>query len=290
MRRSLQNYFVLKAASQFLAWQNDRIEENRLGCDRTAVTEDGRRWVDFAFLVEQRQVLDFGEGLVGIGINGRSFHSRPFSDLAVPADDAVNHQGVVLDHGVVQDDRFPDANAGRDHHALPDANVRSQHGGIGDLRRRMDEHGAVDDCAVELVREPLRMVFPLQFQRLPVRVNRRRGVLHLRPLHVQSQCEDFPCAGQRRQNLLLELDVSLILPVAIAVLVLRPRVEHSRDLREDVGADDVNSAVDEGRHVAAGLLHIMRHLPGGLAGHQTAVIHAFNTVSFGAENGNLKGI
>ncbi len=60
------------------------------------LTYHGYGWVESPLVIKGVSDINFGKRFVGVGIVGRAFNSRPLSDQSLPAHDAVQDAGVVL--------------------------------------------------------------------------------------------------------------------------------------------------------------------------------------------------
>ena len=74
--------------------QHDGVEEDHLARDDHVAAKDGDGGVQLAVDVEQWIVLHLGERFVRVGILRSSLHPGPGAHAGVPADHAVEHQGV----------------------------------------------------------------------------------------------------------------------------------------------------------------------------------------------------
>ena len=104
---------------------------------------------DTAFLAQDRDSLHLDAVLhdtrVVAGYRSRgTLDASPCTNAAVPANDGVQHAGVMLDLGVFQDDRLLDASTGTDDGARSNRNIGPElRGGVNtragvDVNRRND--------------------------------------------------------------------------------------------------------------------------------------------------------
>lgn len=127
---------ITNIALQLLIRQTDAVLHPHLIPDAAVLAQDGDALHLDAVLDDARRVAADG--------GGRALDARPRAHAAVPADDAVQHAGVVLDLGVLEHDGLLDADAGADDGAGADGDVGAEFGGRVDVGRGVDEDGGDD--------------------------------------------------------------------------------------------------------------------------------------------------
>lgn len=115
----------------------------------------------------------------------------------------------------------------------------------------------------------------VHFEEMPVRVNRRTGRFYLWPPIVHRQRKQFPGTGQSRQHFTFPFDVALITIVSVAVrhVARIARMEDGRNPRKYVQRANVDSTIDECRHIRTRLFHIMINGTCLWIDHQTTVVN-----------------
>ena len=231
-----QNYLILAGSSKLLVRQHDGVEQDHLARDDHVAAEDGDGGVQLAVDVEQWVVLHLGERLVRVGILGGSLHSRPGAHTGVPADHAVEHQGVfsylrvpcrqnlyktqTWEHFLflTQHDTFFYSCSGSNFNVFSDTNVWSQDGSLVYSSSLMNKNISYDCWGGFLLCWPgqsLGVCFIIERQEMSVGIDSAARSLDLTP-PVGSQVEEgLVSSGQRNQNVSLHPD-----RLSLAVLVV----------------------------------------------------------------------
>jgi len=115
----LQQDFVLGRLGEDLARQDDARTDVNLFEDSDVLAEDG----DALLVVDERSTFD----------------ASPRAELAVLANDRVQHDGVFVEGGVVEHDRLLDAGAKPNLDVGADRDVRSNLGRVVNLGTLVDE-------------------------------------------------------------------------------------------------------------------------------------------------------
>ena len=89
-----QNYLILAGSSQLFVRQHDGVQEDDLARNNHVAAKDGDGGIQLAVDVEQWIVLHLGERFVRVWVLRSSLHSRPGAHSGVPANHAVENQGV----------------------------------------------------------------------------------------------------------------------------------------------------------------------------------------------------
>lgn len=222
---------------------------------------------------------------------GRALDTGPGADLAAPANNRVHDTGVVLDLSVLEDDGLLDAGATADGRAWADRDVGSQLGGRVDVGRRVDENGR-DDVGRRLG-ELLGAVLAGLLQVQGVGGHGRAGGLDLAPKVLGLVHEKLLAVGHVAENILLEAnDLALALVIVVVILVedegalevlvagvagqaraVGAALDGALDGGEDdVGAEEVDAAVDEVGDVSLGLLDVVQDALGVVVANNAAKV------------------
>ena len=205
---------------------------------------------------------------------GGTLHTRPSTNLAVPADNRVHDAGVVLDLGVLEDDGLLDADAGADDAARADRHVGADLGGGVHLRGGVDVHGGNDVSGglCELLGAGLEGLCEVE----GVCGDGGAGRLDLAPEVLGLEDEELAAVCDVGEDVLLEADdgVLLVFFVFLAGVVggvevlgggvgeeagaLGAALDGAADGGEDaLGGEEVDTAVDEVGDLTLWLLDVV---------------------------------
>lgn len=268
---------------QLLVRQADTVLHTDLVAYTTLLAQDGHR-------LDLDAVLDDAGGVAGQG-QGRALDTGPGADLAAPTDDRVHDAGIVLDLRVLEDDGLLDAGATADGGTWADRDVGSQLGGRVDVGRRVNENGR-DDVGRGLGKL-LGAVLAGLLEVQGIGGHGRAGGLDLAPKVLGLVYEELLAIGHVAENILLEADnLALALIVVVVVLVedegalevlvagvagqarsVGATLNGALDGGEDnIGAEEVDTAVDEVGDVALGLLDVVQHALGVVVANNAAKV------------------
>ena len=284
---------------QLLVRKADTVLHPHLIADAAVLAEDGDA-------LDLDAVLD-DAGRVAANGSERTLNTSPGTDTAAPADDRVQHAGVVLDLRVFEDDTLLDTGASTDDDAGPDAHVGTELGGGVNLGGGVDEDRGdhVGAGLGQLVTAGLPGTLEVE------RVGRdsRASGFDLTPEVLGLVNEKLLAVGHVAEDVLFEADD--LVPLALVVLVVigedvavfeviggRVRDEAGRavhaaldgglDGGEDgVGGEEVYAAVDEVADARLGLLDVVQDSLSVGIGHDAAEVGGSIVADAGAENNSL---
>lgn len=218
-----------------------------------------------------------------------ALHTSPGADAAAPADDGVEHAGVVLDLGVFENDRLFDSGSCPDHGARANGDIGSQ------LRRWVDRRGGVDVDWRHNGRRRGSEFLRLRLERFleveGVGGHGRASGLDLPPEVLGLVDEESVAVGEIGEDVLLQAQHLWLLSILLLLLchkrrleILRRRVgdqagasgaplDRATDGREDaLCRKQVDTAVDQVRDVGLRLLDIVQNTLGVRIGHNATKV------------------
>lgn len=241
------------------------------------------------------------------GGGGRTLDTGPGADAAAPADDGVEHAGVVLDLRVLEHDALLDTGAGADDDSGSDADIGAELGRGVDVGSGVDEDGGNDVGAGR--GELLAAGLPGLLQVERVGGDGRASRLDLAPKVLGLVHVELLAVGHVAENVLLEADDLLLVLVVVivghgaghpeVVEVVRGRVrdeagavgaalDGGSDGGEDgVGGEEVDAAVDEVADVRLGLLDVVQHAAGVGVGDDAAKVGGGLVANAGSQDDGL---
>lgn len=249
-------------------------------------------------------VLDNAGGVAVVGRRA-ALYAGPRAHAAVPPHDRVHDARVVLDLGVLEHDGLLDARAPADDGPRADGHVGAQHGGGIDAGAGVDEDGWLDGGRGR--GELLAAVLPGLLQVQGVGGHGGAGRLDLSPEILSFVDEELLAVGHVAKDVLLEAD-DLALALVVVVVVVEDEgalevvgggvggeagavaaaLHGALDGGEyDVGAEEVDAAIDEVADVALGLLDVVQDALGVGVGHDAAEIGGGVVLHAGTENDSL---
>lgn len=269
IRNSSEKWLRCTYPLQLFVRQADAVLHPHFIIDTTFLTQDGNG-------LHSDAVLDNAGGVLLHG-DGGTFDTSPRSNTAIPAHNRVQNQGIVLDLSVLQNDRLLNTGTTADIGTSSNGDIGAKLGGRVDVSRRVDVNGwdNVGRRRGKLVGTILPGLLQVQ------RIGRDSGAssLDLSPKVLGLVDEELFAVGHVAKNILLEAD-NLVLGLIILVVIL---VENVRALEilgarvagetwtvsatlngaldrgeDDVGAEQVDTTVDQVGDVTLGLLDVMQ--------------------------------
>lgn len=269
---------------QFLVGQTHAVLHAHLVADAAVLAKDGDALHLDAVLDNARRVAPDG--------GGRALDAGPGAHAAAPADNRVQHAGVVLDLRVLEHDALLDTGARADVHARADADVGAELGRGVHLGRGVDEDGGHDvDAGVrELVAAGLGRLLQVEC----VGGDGRASRLDLTPKVLSLVDVKLLVVGHVAQDVLFETDDFVLLALVIIVVVGEDEAvfevvgggvgnEAGGSIeatlngganrgKNGLGGEEVDTAVDEVADARLGLLDVVQDSAGVGVGNDAAKV------------------
>lgn len=252
---------------QLLVWQADTILHAHLVVDTALLTQNG-------YSLHLDAILDYARGMA-VRRRWRALHTGPCTDLAAPTHDGVQNAGIMLNFGVLQNDRLFHTSTTTDSGARPDGYVGAQLGGRIDVCSGVNEDGR-DDVG-RGSGELLGSVLPGLLEVQSVGGDGRASSLDLAPKVLGLVYKELLAVGHVAEDILLQANNWVAAIVVLVLVVDKGTFEifgtgvtgqsgtvvaaFDRALdrgEDDIGAEQVDTAVDQVADVALRLLNIMQ--------------------------------